>query len=157
MEKIFIGTVREDYKNGERSSYVAGERIYITKHSWDCGWYWGFGYVGNQRLHTHFDGAFLGAETNVNKIFVKPVLTQEEWWLVRDLFIQAYALKKAAEVYRYGGHQTSEPGITDMIRDDEMCKRLNEDLRKVLDKVWEIFEAADERRTKKAKRTSEAI
>jgi len=24
-----------------------GEKIYLTAPSWDCGWYWRFGYLGN--------------------------------------------------------------------------------------------------------------
>ena len=31
-EKIYIGT-------------VDGEKIYLSAPSWDCDWYWGFGYI----------------------------------------------------------------------------------------------------------------
>ena len=34
-----------------------GERVYLSKHSWDCGWYWGFGYVGNRDCHFHLSNA----------------------------------------------------------------------------------------------------
>jgi hypothetical protein len=154
-KKIFIGKVREDFKGNERN-YVSGEKLFITQHSWDCDWYWGFGYIGNKDLHTHFDSTFLGgAEAyDVEKVFETPVLTSKEWWLVRDLFVQAYALKGAAEVYRHGGYQTSMKGVTDIIKDDEMCTRLNADLQAVLDKVWSIFEQADERRRNPKKETA---
>jgi hypothetical protein len=31
-----------------------GELVYLSKHSWKCDWYWGFGYVGNRNWHFHF-------------------------------------------------------------------------------------------------------
>lgn len=136
MEKVLLGKVRNDYEGN--GVYVTGESVYLTKHSWDCGWYWGLGYIGNRNLHCHFDGQFLTQETDITKIFESTKLTQKQWWLLRDLFVQAYALKKCAEVYRHGGHQTSQAGVTDIIRDAEMCVRLNADLQTILDKIWEL-------------------
>lgn len=133
-EKILLGKVHNDFAK----DVIAGENIYLTAHSWDCGWYWGFGYIGNRELHTHFDSSFLGAETNVKKIFSHTNITQDEWWILRDLFIQAYALKKCAEVYRHGGYQTTKKGITDIIVHCDMANKINADLKKVLDKIWEV-------------------
>ena len=132
-ESVLLGKVRSD-----AGTDADGEKIYLEKHSWDCGWYWGFGYVGNYRLHTHFDSQFLKDAKSVDEIFESTELSDKQWWVLRDLFVQAYALKKAAEVYRYGGHQTSVSGVTDFIEDDEMVKRLNNDLEAVLDMIWRI-------------------
>lgn len=33
--------------------------VYLEGFEWDCGWYWGGGYIGNKDFHAHFDGAFL--------------------------------------------------------------------------------------------------
>jgi hypothetical protein len=137
MEKVLLGKVSKDYK-GE-GIYVTGERVLLSKHEWDCGWYWGFGYVGNRDLHCHFEDQFLKGETSVDRIFEETKISQATWWLLRDLFVQAYALKKCAAVYRHGGHQTSKAGVTDMIRDDAMCTRLNADLKTVLDKIWSLL------------------
>lgn len=35
------------------------EPVFLTDFKWDCGWYWGGGYIGNKNFHTHFDGCFL--------------------------------------------------------------------------------------------------
>lgn len=137
MTKVYLGTVTKEYKN----EHVAGATIYLTKHVWDCGWYWAFGYIGNRDLHTHFDSAFLTEETNVNNIFSDTKLSQNTWWVLRDLFIQAYALKKCAEVYRNGGYQTHAAGVTDIIRNKELEVTINADLKKVLDKIWEVVTA----------------
>ena len=79
-------------------------------------------------------------EDSINNIFDKGTLiTQDQWWIIRELFTQAYALQKAAEVYQYGGHQTSKPGITDCIKNLEMAAQINKDLETVLDKVWDFL------------------
>ena len=87
----------------------------------------------------HIDSLIRG-EHNVNKIFDKGTpITQSQWWIIRDLFKQAYALQKAAEVYQYGGHQTTKPGITDCIKNLEMAALINKDLKIVLNKVWDFL------------------
>ena len=127
MDKIYLGNTTEY------------GRLYLSKHSWDCGWYWGFGYIGNSRLHMHID-SLINGEYDVNKIFDGSTgITQDQWWIIRDLFRQAYALKAAAEVYQYGGHQTTRPGMTDCIKNLEMAARINKDLEIVLNKVWDFL------------------
>lgn len=125
MDKIYLGKIDND-------------RIYLKKHSWDCGWYWGFGYLGNKNSHFHIE-SLLQRETNINAIFSKTKLTQDQWWIIRDLFIQAYALKKCAEVYQYGGHQTSETGITDIIQNKDKANAINKDLEIILNTVWDYI------------------
>lgn len=42
-DKIYLGTI---------TGYGS---IYLSKHSWDCNWYWGFGYLGNNNLHFYIE------------------------------------------------------------------------------------------------------
>jgi len=142
-EKIYIGTTKKSF---ERNTVIpTGSIIYIEKHNWACDWYWSFGWIGNKNMHMHFS-AFMSMDNNsdcnmvASEIFQKPVYSDSTWWVIRDLFKQAYALQKCAEVYRYGGHQTSKEGTTDIIKDDAMCTRLNADLKTVLDKLWSVLE-----------------
>lgn len=87
----------------------------------------------------HID-SLINGEYDVNKIFDGSTkITQDQWWIIRDLFRQAYALKGAAEVYQHGGHQTSKLGITDCIKNLEMATLINKDLEVVLDKVWDFL------------------
>ena len=72
-------------------------------------------------------------------LFSETPITDKEWWVIRDLFVQAYALKKAAEVYRYGGNQTTLQGVTDLIRSADLEARLNKDLFEVLEALWEFI------------------
>ena len=130
--KIFLGKTSKEFN-------MPDENLYLYKHSWDCGWYWGFGYIGNENLHMHIPSLIESPIHDVNVIFNKTKITQSEWWVIRDLFIQAYALKKVAEVYRYGGHQTTKPGIVDILKNSEKADMLNNDLELVLDKVWSFL------------------
>jgi hypothetical protein len=132
--KIYLGKTKGDFDT------LPNERIWLSKHSWDCGWYWGFGYIGNANIHTHFDSVFLNTSKYTPKdIFEKTKISEKKWWIIRDLMIQAYALKKAAEVYHHGGHQTTVSGVTDIIKNKELERQINTDLKTVLDKVWEIL------------------
>ena len=125
-DKVYLGNTTEYGK------------LYLSKHLWECRWYWDFGYIGNNSCHMHIDS--LIREDSINNIFDKGTpITQDQWWIIRDLFTQAYALQKAAEVYQYGGHQTSKPRITDCIKNLEMAARINKDLETVLDKVWDFL------------------
>ena len=58
MTKILLGKLKSD-----ADIYASGENIYLRKHTFDCGWYWGFGYVGNYRCHHHFETFLKDAKT----------------------------------------------------------------------------------------------
>lgn len=71
--------------------------------SWDCGWYWGFGYVmqytNNTSSHEHIDSSFL-CENVVNlydaKQLHKTSFSYVEGWKLTELFRQFYLLKEMA-------------------------------------------------------------
>lgn len=143
--KVFLGTTKESF------TPLPKQRIYIEKHKWDCDWYWGFGYIGNPSIHTHFDSIFLNGRRFNGKhytgdlcdpieMFIKSRFTKDEWYIIRDLFIQAYGLKKAAEIYQYGGHQINKAF---RFPNEGMSDRINEDLRIILNKVWQRLEQSE--------------
>jgi hypothetical protein len=131
--KIFLGRTASDFTE------LPDEPLFIAKHSFDCGWYWGFGYIGNKNLHMHIESLINSKVYKASEIFSSTKITDSEWRIVRDLFIQAYALKAAAEVYRIGGHQTTRTGVTDIIKNPDMADKLNADLKTVLDTVWNLL------------------
>jgi hypothetical protein len=133
--KVLLGRVKEG-----TGTYADGENLYLEKHKWECSWYWGFGYIGNNNCHFHFDSLLkLGSDKYLaSEIFSSTNITDKEWWVIRDLFVQAYALKKCAEVYQYGGHQITQRGVTDIIKNDAKAKELNADLERVLDLLWSV-------------------
>ena len=131
-QKVLLGKVKDNAEG-----YIAGERIWLTKHTWQCDWYWGFGYIGNKNLHTHFS-SILEGDALASELFESTNISDNEWWVIRDLFKQAYALREAAAVYRHGGHQTTKLGTTDIIKDTVKAMVLNADLEIVLDKLWKV-------------------
>jgi len=60
-----------------------GKRVWLEKPSWDCGWYWGFGYLqtmqGNREpskardleSHTHWDSRVAGSHKNAHDWFIE--------------------------------------------------------------------------------------
>ena len=117
------------------------EKLWIEKHRFDCGWYWAFGYIGNRNLHMHISSMIEHPEqynqkwTDVDFQFSSTWLSQEQWWILRDLFIQAYALKSAAETYKYGGHQTGKAKPYQIIS-EKMNEFINNNLEELLDNIW---------------------
>jgi hypothetical protein len=67
------------------------QAIFLTKHSFDCGWYWGFGYIGNAGHHFHIDSLF--HNENIKDVFTLTPLNQTDWNYLRDQFKKAYDLK----------------------------------------------------------------
>ena len=139
-QKIRLGRLKTD-----AGTHADGEEVYLEKHRWDCGWYWAFGYLGSRTCHFHFDSLLCikdgkgGVKYTASALFSDTPITDTEWWVIRDLFVQAYALKKAAEVYRYGGRQTTLLGVTNLIRSKNLAARLNKDLETVLDTLWNFI------------------
>lgn len=55
----------------------------------------------------------------------------DQWWRIKDLFKQFYALKKAAEVFAHGGHCTSE-GRNPKELNKAMNKKINAHIETVI-------------------------
>ena len=104
-----------------------GIKYWLESPSWDCGWYWGFGYVetyqNNRSPHTardidshrHFNGFTEKQEKgehiyhlNANSLFAETTLTESESWELADLMSRFYILKESAEIFGRGNaHLTS--------------------------------------------------
>ena len=87
--KVILG--KKHYLLGVRKE--DGLKVWLQEPSWDCGWYWGFGYIEiyskNQKAlyeHTHFDSLFFGKEKDAFKMlkeyFKETVLTDKEKWQI---------------------------------------------------------------------------
>ena len=139
-KELYLGRLRDDFQD------LGGEAIYLYKHSFDCGWYWGMGYIGNKDLHTNFKSTFLKDRVtyDIKDIFSKTKLTQSNWWNILEMFETAYALREAAEVYHRGGSHITTNLCREKLKDEELAARLNKDLKEVLDTVWKYIEVSIE-------------
>ena len=108
-----------------------GQKVWLSEPKWDCGWYWGFGYLGEYRgreqvAHYHLSSQLNGASSLEN--FESLTIEENDRWTFLELAKTAYALKDIAEVYGRGGsHYTTNP-LADMIKNEAEVKRINEEL-----------------------------
>lgn len=130
-----------------------GEHVYLEKESWDCGWYWGFGYLHtftNDRqperskdisMHDHFDSLFLNKNVSaydlINSYFESMTVSSSELYELIDLMMTAYALKKSAELFRHGYSWQTEKAKIEGLKDEALENRINKGL---LPQVFERIE-----------------
>ena len=105
------------------------EPIYLTPPSWDCGWYWSFGYLGNGNCHYHLRG--LMNNTNLydgmKKYFCNSLIIRDsQLWAFCELVKTAYDLKDIAEVYNRGGSHYSKNPCAELIKNESEVERINE-------------------------------
>lgn len=117
-----------------------GTNYWMEEPTWDCGWYWSWGYVetytnnrspSNSRdinSHQHFDGLFLeGDYGRYKKFFKKSTLTEQEQWRLLELMRTGYTLKRAAGLFEKGSSYVASNDCYDVIKD----QALYEDIVKV--------------------------
>lgn len=157
MEKRIINKFGKHYLLGVNK---AGDYVWLEKESWDCDWYWGFGYLHtytNNRqperskdisAHFHFDYAFLKgpecARDMFKKYFRETVLTNDEIWILCDLMATYYTLKKTAELFRYGHSLYTSKALIDNLKSEEMEAHINKVLLpEVFKKIEQLLSPAN--------------
>lgn len=118
-----------------------GVNYWLEAPSWDCGWYWGFGYVETYtnnnhpnkakdiESHQHFDGLFFNKNKNgydaYKDFFAEITVSDKELWQLLELMKTFYCLKETAEVLGRGGsHYTANP-VSEIIKNTDEVKRIN--------------------------------
>jgi hypothetical protein len=134
-----------------------GELVWLESPSWDCGWYWGFGYVetytNNKRpdlardisSHSHFDGLVWHKDANNNYVYHindelnETPLTDYEAWELSDLMKRFYTLRESAEVFHRGNANYTSNTKHDS-KNEDLAKYINEvELPKIFARVIEIL------------------
>lgn len=118
-----------------------GINYWLEAASWDCDWYWGFGYIetytnnNNPSMskdidsHSHFDSLPNNQNKNLydafKEKFVVTPLSDKEIWTLCELMKSFYISKNYAEMlYTGGAHYTTNP-CKDTIRNDKEYNRIN--------------------------------
>lgn len=110
--RVFLGTTNEN------------RRCYLQAPSWDCGWYWGWGYTSVFHL------SYLSKKTNmfesIKSEFKTFVITDnKDLWTFCELVRTFYHLQATAEVLvRGGSHYTNNP-CQKLIKDADYAKHIN--------------------------------
>lgn len=131
--------------NGEKN-YLLGKdkdgiNYWLVAPSWDCGWYWGFGYVRtytnnrcpekskDMRSHQHFGHLFLNENASARDafkdFFAETPLTDDEIWQLVDYMKTFYTLKSVAQLFKYGHSWQSEKAKIDALENEETADLVN--------------------------------
>lgn len=131
MKKIYSG-VHKDYG-----------QVWMPRASWDCGWYWGFGYIQNSGVHTHFHclDQTKNLHDAIKSNFNHFELSDTQLWVFCELLKTAYALKETAKVLGRGGsHYTTNP-CKDLIKNPEEVTRINKVvLPSLFEEIYKLFQ-----------------
>lgn len=111
------------YLGNNRS--VAGGMVFMSLPSFDCNWYWSFGYLGNRDCHYHLEG--IEKDKNLH-MFDKvkahfgsslTITDDKDLWLFCEISLTIYTLKKTAELFYMGGSHTTTNPDKDLLKNDE--------------------------------------
>ena len=134
-----------------------GTNYWLEEAKWDCGWYWGGGYVvtytnntnpsraKDLQSHQHFDGLFFkkanmhGYDAFVD-FFEETPFTEKEIWKICELMKSFYIAREYADmVCRGGAHYTDNPA-KEFIKSDIIYKTINElQIPAIMESLYEIL------------------
>ena len=138
-----------------------GRRRWLEAPSWDCGWYWGFGYIESYTnnlcpsksrdiaCHTHFCSLFLnypqcnGLDT-FKEFFSETVLTDEEIWKLLELMKTFYILCESSGLFHRGGAHYTTNSCYNVIKNDEIYNKINREMMPALFKEIEKLLSPEE-------------
>lgn len=131
-ESHYLGKRKEDRK-----------RVYIIAPTWDCNWYWSFGYLRatGERFHLrkYVNGSWIDTLERDYNLNVK--LRDDKLWKFYELATTAYRLKEAAEILGWGCSNVTENPLAEVIKNQAEVNRINQIvLPQVFDAINEIFD-----------------
>ena len=139
-ERRYLGKRKEDRK-----------MVYIAAPTWDCNWYWSFGYLQATGEHFHLNG--LGYyKGNINwkdalerDYILNVKLRGDKLWKFIELAKTAYGLKEAAELLGRGGSHifplAIENPLSEVIKNKSEVDRINQIvLPQVFEAINELFD-----------------
>ena len=100
---------------------IDGRYQWLEAPSWDCGWYWGFGYVEEYTSHMYPENSRdISCHQHMSGLLVHgydwekwddTVLSDKERWEIAELFKQFYLLKDMAEFSKNGKSNISSTTV----------------------------------------------
>jgi hypothetical protein len=150
-----------DMAFGRKKVYLLGrdknkQKVWLEAPSWDCGWYWGFGYIERYESnrapslardinsHSHWDSEIVGQmkhydfeqkkdildafvhHLNENPNFIETTLTDDESWKLAELMKSFYLLKESASFFGSGSAGITDNPIREQLKNKRISKRINE-------------------------------
>lgn len=161
LEPVTILLDKAKFPAFGKEAYLLGEdkqgtRYYLESAKWDCGWYWGFGYIesytNNKRpdlardidSHEHADNFYSEWWGNDDSRLVKTTFTESEGWELAELLKQFYTLRESAEMFGRGScHISTSKATQETLKDEKLAERINKEMiPAVFKRIYEILEPA---------------
>lgn len=133
-----------------------GINYWLEEGHFDCGWYWGFGYIEtfsnnkNPQLsrdinsHSHFKTMLLDNALfadGFKNCFYQTPLSQDEIWKLYELMQAFYIAREYSDMIHRGGAHISQNPVSETIKDEDEYKRINEVvIPAIMDAVYKIME-----------------
>lgn len=119
-----------------------GINYWLEAPSWECEWYWGFGYIEtytNNRSpeyskdissHSHatdFMSEYFTEWNGSNPILKEMTFNEKEGWELSELFSQFYHLRTQAKFWKNGKMDTSDTNIKSW-KDEKLAEKINQEI-----------------------------
>lgn len=144
-----------------KTIYLLGEdkngiKYWLEEASWDCDWYWGFGYIETYtnnsnpskskdiQSHEHFDYKILknrNCFSTFKEVFINTPLSDNEIWTLCELMQTFYTLRQISDLYYINSSHIADNPCKDLLKNDEEYQRINKILiPNVMKEVYKILE-----------------
>ena len=137
-----------------------GVKYWLEEASWDCNWYYGFGYIETYtnnnfpeksrdiNSHEHYDTKILKngfTPEEFKKIFPETPLNNSEIWKLNELMETFYTLKKYHAMLHTGGSHVTTNSISKFLKNDAEYERLKNIVFPALfEKIYTILSPEEE-------------
>lgn len=131
-----------------------GTNYWLEEGSFDCGWYWGIGYVetytnnSNPQCsrdissHQHFDNMFLGGNgfDKFKEFFTKTPFDDKEIWKILEIMMALYTARRYSDMIHRGGANYTKNPLVEVIKSDKEYLRINEVvIPRLLEELYKIL------------------
>ena len=121
--------------------HINNKAVHLKKHEWECDWYWALGRLNTKDMSFHMRSVIPNRSNADNLVFEDYIGTikllpkyQGKGWYIMEMFERAEILKTYAEL-KYLGH-AGLAAIGSELKDREEAKRINAEIKEILDEVW---------------------
>lgn len=150
MAEHHFATIKKETRHAfGKNIYLIGTKngvqYWLEEPTWDCDWYWGFGYVKtytnnknpeiarDSNSSQHFDIMFFDVYKNMNRtasdvfleFFDETPFTEKEVFQLLDLMQSFYTCRRMADMTHLGhsGYIATDANI--LLRDNDMYDKIN--------------------------------
>lgn len=145
-----------DIRNGKKNFFLGlnkdGDKMWLVAPSWDCGWYWGIGYIHIYQQNwmpskardiscsTHFDSAFPSYNSFIDEFNNTP-FTENEKWKIYEYMKELYILRKYSDMMHNGEAHITTGSKTLKEEQKNNIKEYNRINNILIPNVWKELEA----------------